>query len=183
MDSGQINLGAKELSGNPLSCVLPEGFFYWRWRGSLTVVNLENFPRGKGQFDTDKPQSRCRPTARQHLILQTICRQRLECFRVYVELLTAVKTTARFATLASCLPASFQDNFLVLPVMINKPFQSGAKVNSPKKVNCCTGWNRIHSTTKSRMNNKRGHHAGTAKLKQCPGSGDRLRPGTPNSLG
>lgn len=31
MVTGQIKLGAiKELSGKPLSCDLPEGFFYWR---------------------------------------------------------------------------------------------------------------------------------------------------------
>ena len=50
--------------------------------------------------------------------------------------------------------SSFGLLFSYHPVKINKPFQSGAMVNSPKKVNCCTGWNRIHSTTKSRMNNK-----------------------------
>ncbi len=72
MVTGRIKLGAyKELSRNSLSRGQLEGFFYWRRRGSRTVVNLENFPRGKGQFDSDKPQSRCRPTVRQHLILQT----------------------------------------------------------------------------------------------------------------
>ena len=61
----------------------------------------------------------------------------------------------------NCLPAFLQN--YDSPVMINKPFQSGVMVNSPKKVNCCTGWNRKHSTSKTRMFYLRGHHAGTAK--------------------
>ncbi len=168
---GKLKLGVKRPRSETLPSAMLRGFFYAGWHGSLIVVNLEKFPREIGQFDTDKPQSYCRPTAPATPNFQdNLCRQRHN-----------PKRYEAATSFANALPAPFQDNFL--PVMINKPFQSGAMVNSPKKVNCCTGWNRIHSTTKSRMNNKRGHHAGTAKLKQCPGSGDRLRPGTHNPLG
>ncbi len=72
MDTGTIKLGAKkELSRKVLPSIQLEGFFYGGGYGGLTVVNLENLPREEVQFDSDEPQSCCRPTARQHLILQT----------------------------------------------------------------------------------------------------------------
>ena len=177
MEYGRIQLGAKKGSGKSLDRVPSQGFFYG---GDLKKVGLsipdttKSFPVGFGWYGKMYP-------ARQHLILQTICRQRRG---------TGVeRPSPRFHILEERekqvvylpLPTPFQDNFL--PVMINKPFQSGEMVNSPKKVNCCTGWNRATPRLRHGCCFNRGHHAGTAKTKQCPGSGDRLRPGTPNLLG
>lgn len=63
------------------------------------------------------------------------------------------KPTARQA------PNFLQDNSL--SVMISKAFPK-VVISLLKKVLCCVGWNRALSTSRTRMNQQRGHHAGTA---------------------
>lgn len=63
MVTGRIKLGAKELSRNPLSSDQLEGFFYWRWRGSLRHPAKVIF--SEVQNDHSCLSS---PMARQHLI-------------------------------------------------------------------------------------------------------------------
>ena len=177
MATGIIKLGVhKKLSRNPLSRGQLESFFYGGWvsrAGSLDRV----------QVPCKAASSAVRQcfTARQHLILQTLWLSGVCETHGQVAEWEVLCFVQRKPQQVQILPQPFQDNFL--PVMRDRPFNLARMVNFWEKALCCTGWNRIHSTTKSRMNNKRGHHAGTAKLEQCPGSGDRLRPGTHNPLG
>lgn len=64
MDTGQIQLGVKRSSGKSLDRYPTQGFFYWRWRGSLIVaIHTRNIAKSIPVADQ---------LPAKHLILQTI---------------------------------------------------------------------------------------------------------------
>jgi hypothetical protein len=156
MDTGTIKLGTnKELSRKVPPSILLEGFFY---AGSVCI--LEGFatpsimPVMRRVNDTASwPKS----YASESCVVSRIRRLR-------------DNNPAR-----QCL--IFQDNSLS-GYDNTKPFQSRHEINRVKKVNCCTGWNRSLSTSRTRTMRQRGHQAGTAiKLNvQAPATTYALAP-------
>ncbi len=174
MVTGQIQLGALRSSGENTDLLSAQGFFYADWWVS-SGPRQQHIIAGqtrKGWFK--KAVTGSTPAAAPDF-LYNLCKQR-RVIRPPVRPEVATALSYRYV-----LPAPFQDNSFSYMVTIKKPFQSRALINMLKKANCCMERNRIHSTTKSRMNNNGG--VTQVRLKKlCIGSVDRLQPITPNPL-
>lgn len=147
MNDGQIQLGVKISSGELPDRRSSQGFFYGGGlavgRGGIAVNNVVGTARQAPDFSNNL----CRRYVRNEMANSRLA------VRPESSPLRVTRLLERIGQ--SYLPAPFfKDNSLCSTSYDNtKPFQSGAMINSPKKVNCCMERNRIYSTSKTRMNN------------------------------